>query len=110
MKKPLSECTYGLLAPFLDGMVDAAEGGSHLIDGWESAYSYFEEKKFRTARRMIHQDVLAMAADRVKYPKVFSASFGLWLDYHGTTRGGTSNTPNTTPSRRTSSKPSCKSP
>lgn len=87
MKKPLSECTYGLLAPFLDGMVDAAEGESSLIDGWESAYSYFEEKKFRTARRIIHQDVLAMVADRVKYPKVFSASFGLWLDYRWNEKG-----------------------
>ena len=81
MKKPLSECTYGLLAPFLDGMTDAAEGGSQLIDGWESDYSYFEEKKFRKARKMIHEDILAMVADREKYQKVFSASFGLWMDY-----------------------------
>jgi len=58
-KRPLSECTYGLLAPFLDGMIEAAQGGSQLIDGCESAYSYFEEKKFRTARRMIQKDVLS---------------------------------------------------
>jgi len=80
-KRPLRECTYGLLSPFLDGMIEAAQGGSQLIDGWESAYSYFEEKKFRKARKMIHQDVLAMVADRAKYQKVFSASFGLWIDY-----------------------------
>jgi polygalacturonase len=86
-KRPLCDGAYGLLAPFLDGMVEAAEGGSQLIDGWESAYSYFEEKKFRTARRIIHQDVLAMVADRQKYPKVFSASFGLWMDYQWRDRG-----------------------
>lgn len=80
-KRPLRECDYGLLAPFLDGMVEAAQGGSQLIDGWESAYSYFEEKKFKKARQMIHHDVLAMVADPDKYQKVFSASFGLWMDY-----------------------------
>ena len=80
-KRPLKDCSYGLLSPFLDGMIDAAQGGSQLIDGWESAYSYFEEKKFRKARKMIHEDVLAMVADREQYKKVFSASFGLWMDY-----------------------------
>jgi polygalacturonase len=86
-KRPLSECTYGLLAPFLDGMLDAAQGKSQLIDGWESAYSFFEEKKFRTARRMIHKDILALTADPEKYQKVFSASFGLWMDYQWKDKG-----------------------
>jgi hypothetical protein len=86
-KHPLKECTYGLLSPFLDGMIDAAEGKSQLIDGWESAYSYFVEKKFWKARKMIHEDVLAMVADPEKYKKVFSASFGLWMDYMGTKDG-----------------------
>jgi hypothetical protein len=81
-KRPLSECSYGLLAPFLDGMLDAAEGGSQIIDGFESAYSYREEKKFRKARKMIVEDVLALTADPRKYPKVFSASFGLWMDFN----------------------------
>ena len=86
-KHPLRECDYGLLAPFLDGMVEAAQGGSQLIDGWESAYSYFEEKKFKKARQMIHHDILAMVADREKYQKVFSASFGLWMDYQWRDKG-----------------------
>ncbi len=86
-KRPLREVAYGLLAPFLDGMVEAAAGGSQLIDGWESAYSYFEEKKFRRARQMIHHDVLAMVAAREKYPRVFSASFGLWMDYQWRKQG-----------------------
>jgi len=80
-KRPLSECGTGLMSPFLDGMIDAARGKARLIDGWESAYSYREEKKFKKARKMIHEDVLAMAADPKKYKKVFSASFGLWMDY-----------------------------
>jgi len=86
-KRPLREGAYGLLAPFLDGMVEAAQGGSQLIDGWESAYSYFEEKKFQKARQMIHHDILAMVADREKYQRVFSASFGLWMDYQWNKQG-----------------------
>ena len=86
-KKPLSACSYGLLAPFLDGMIEAAQGGSQIIDGWESAYSYFEEQKFQAARKMIHRDVLAMVADREKYRKVVSASFGLWMDYRSNKEG-----------------------
>jgi polygalacturonase len=86
-KRPLRECTYGLLAPFLDGMVEAAQGGSQLIDGWESAYGYFEEKKFRKARKMMYEDIQAMVADRAKYQKVFSASFGLWMDYQWKEKG-----------------------
>jgi len=103
-KRPLREGAYGLLAPFLDGMVEAAEGGSQLIDGWESAYSYFEEKKFRTARQMIHQDILALVADRDKYPKVFSASFGLWMDYQWREKGWNVEQPERNPILRTSSK------
>jgi hypothetical protein len=87
LKRPLRECTYGLLAPFLDGMTEAAQGKTQLIDGWESAYSYFEEKKFRKARQMIHKDILAMVADRQKYQRVFSASFGLWMDYQWKEKG-----------------------
>ncbi len=86
-KRPLSECGCGLFSPFLDGMIEAAEGESQLIDGWESAYSYREEKKFRKARQMIHRDVLAMVADPSKYSRVFSASFGLWMDFDWAKRG-----------------------
>jgi hypothetical protein len=86
-KRPLKECHYGLFAPFLDGMIEAAEGGSQLIDGWESAYSYFEEKKFRKARKMAHEDVLAIVAEPEKYKKVCSVSFGLWMDYQAKEEG-----------------------
>ncbi len=86
-KEPLRKSAYGLLAPFLDGMLDAAAGGTQLIDGWESAYSYFEEKQFQRARQMIHRDILALTADPEKYGKIFSASFGLWMDYQWNKQG-----------------------
>ena len=79
-------------------MIEAAQGGTQLIDGWESAYSYFEEQKFRKARQMIHRDVLAMVADREKYRKVFSASFGLWMDYRWKEEGWNVEHPERNPS------------
>ena len=33
----LAECNYGLLAPFLDGMLKAAKGGARIVDGGENA-------------------------------------------------------------------------
>lgn len=62
-------------------MLDAARGRTQLIDGCESAYSYFEKKKFRRARRMILEDLRVMVATPEKYSRVFSLSFGLWMDY-----------------------------
>jgi hypothetical protein len=81
LRRPLRDGAYGLLAPFLDGMLSAAEGKTRFIDGCESAYSYFEAKKFRRAARLMREDVLAMVADRERYRRFFSISFGLWLDY-----------------------------
>ena len=33
------------------------------------------------SKRTVYRDVLAMVADREKYKKVVSGSFGLWMDY-----------------------------
>jgi hypothetical protein len=68
-------------------MVDAAQDGAQLIDGCESAYGYFEDKNFRKGRQAMRQDVLALVADRDKYPRVFSASFGIWMDYQWRQKG-----------------------
>lgn len=81
MKKPLREGSYGLMAPFFDGMLSAAAGKTRFIDGCESAYSYFEAKKFKRSARLMREDVLAMVADRERYRERFTISFGLWLDY-----------------------------
>src|SRR5262249_2415439 len=32
-RKPLADCPYGLLVPFVDGMIDAAKGKTRLVDG-----------------------------------------------------------------------------
>lgn len=80
-RRPLADTDYGLLAPFLDGMVEAAKGRTRLIDGNELAYGYDTPARFAEGRRMLTQELLPLVADRAKYARVFSVSFGLWMDF-----------------------------
>ena len=45
-KKPLAECRYGLLVPFLDGMIEAARGRTRIVDGHEMSYGYRDADAF----------------------------------------------------------------
>jgi hypothetical protein len=80
-RKPLAECESGLLAPFLDGMVQAARGKARLVDGFELSYGYKEQAQFDAAYRLMKQGVLPIVADPQEYERVVSAGFGLWMDY-----------------------------
>jgi hypothetical protein len=80
-KKPLADCRYGLLAPFLDGMVEGARGRTQLIDGYELSYGYKTAAQFTGARQEVTQDLLPIVRDPGKYRQVFSLAFGLWLDH-----------------------------
>jgi hypothetical protein len=80
-KDALAKCGYGLLAPFMDGLVDAAAGKTRIVDGCELAYGYREAKQFSDARRRITEGLLPMVAEPEKYRPRVSVSFGLWMDY-----------------------------
>jgi hypothetical protein len=86
-KKPLAECRYGLLVPFLDGMIDAARGKARIVDGHEMSYGYRDASAFIRAHRAIAEESAALAADRAAYHRVVSAGFGLWLDYDWRKKG-----------------------
>ena len=86
-KKPLAGCSYGLLVPFLDGMIEAARGRTRIVDGHELSYGYRDAAAFIGARRAITSDAAALAADRAAYGRVVSAGFGLWLDYDWRKKG-----------------------
>ncbi len=79
-KKPLSECSYGLLAPFLDGMLEAARGKARIVEGNENAYGYRDVERFPASYRLMREGLLPMVADPAKYARVFSFSFGIWMD------------------------------
>ena len=80
-RKGLAEAENGLLAPFLDGMIDAARGDSRIIDGFELSYGYKTDEQFAAARTRFTKTVLPLVADPKKYDKVMALGFGLWLDY-----------------------------
>ena len=80
-KRPLAECHYGLLAPFLDGMLDAAKGKTILVDGNEGAYRFRDTNRFVASYRAMRQELLPIVhAGKNVYAKQFSLGFGLWMD------------------------------
>jgi hypothetical protein len=86
-KTPLADCDDGLLAPFLDGMIDAAEGEARIVDGFELSYGYKSRARFADGRRLMKEGVLPIVADPKKYERFASAGFGLWMDYDWRKRG-----------------------
>jgi len=79
--KGLAEVPYGLLAPFLDGMVAAARGKARIVDGFELSYGYKAPGQFDAALATIRRGVLPIVADREAYGRVVAPAFGIWLDY-----------------------------
>jgi hypothetical protein len=86
-KKPLADCPYGLLVPFLDGMIEAARDKTKLVDGHELSYGYREASAFIAGHEAIAKQSLRLAGDQERYRRVLSAGFGLWLDYDWRKRG-----------------------
>jgi hypothetical protein len=76
----IAQANYGLLAPFLDGMVDAAQGNVRIVDGHELSYGYKDVSRFAKAYQTMSHDVGPIVADPQKYKKVFSFGFGVWMD------------------------------
>jgi hypothetical protein len=79
-KVSLADCSYGLLAPFLDGMVEAAAGKTRIVDGHELSYGYKTAEQFAVGRNTMKQDVLPIVRDADKYDRVISVGFGVWVD------------------------------
>ncbi len=86
--KPLADCDYGLLVPFLDGMLEAASGSTRLVDGYELAYWHNKDiGTFASAYKVIRETLLPIVADPAAYRRRLSVGFGLWMDFDSTARG-----------------------
>jgi hypothetical protein len=72
---------YGLLPAFLDGMLDVAQPGVRIIDGYEISYGFKEKSEFEVARRHLESDVLPWVADPKRYRGFFKLGFGIWMDF-----------------------------
>lgn len=78
--KDRSEVSYGLLADFLDGMLDASPAETEIVDAWEGAYTYKQENQFRNACGTIKVKSAGWSAVPDKYRRQVQAAFGLWMD------------------------------
>jgi hypothetical protein len=76
-----STAAYGLLADFLDGMLDACSEGTVLVDAYEFSYAYKERKQFEEAYAGITKKALDWTAVPEKYKRHMKAGFGIWMDH-----------------------------
>jgi hypothetical protein len=80
-REKLADAGYGMLAPFLDGMVEVAKDGSKLVDGHELSYGYKEPARFEAAYKMMSQGLLPIVGvDPGQYRRAYSFGFGVWMD------------------------------
>jgi hypothetical protein len=82
-----SASSYGLLADFLDGMLDACSKDTTIVDAWESSYSYKEPRQFEQAYETIKKKALDWTAVPEKYRSQVKAGFGLWMDNNWRRKG-----------------------
>jgi hypothetical protein len=78
--RPIEECGYGLLAPFVDGLVEGARRG-RIVDGYELSYGFREPERFHEARRSLAAELLPIVARPGRYRRYVRAGFGIWMDY-----------------------------
>jgi hypothetical protein len=77
---PLSQTSYGLLAPFVDGLASAAPRGG-LVDGYELSYGERDPAAFARARWTMREGARTLLRQPGPYDRALSVGFGLWLDY-----------------------------
>jgi hypothetical protein len=85
--RTLAQVGYGLLAPFLDGMTEAARGRIRLVDGNEGAYQYKQPEQFVAGCKMMRSDLRPIVADLLRYDKFFTHSHGIWMDFDSAKKG-----------------------
>jgi len=78
--KDRAEASYGLLADFLDGMLDACPPQTRIVDAWEGAYTYKKQEQFQRAYDTIKVKSAEWTAVPEKYRRQVEAGFGIWMD------------------------------
>jgi hypothetical protein len=76
----LPKTPYNLLPAFYDGFLEAMPSEAILVDGYEQAYPFKEQRQFAGGYRRI-QEAIKLSAVPEHYRKKVKVGFGLWLDY-----------------------------
>lgn len=90
-KQKLADAGYGLLAPFLDGLFEAASGKTKIVDGYEISYGYKQPSQFETAYETMKQKLLPIVVNSKSYESHLSIGFGVWMDRDWRKRGWDTN-------------------
>ncbi|MCS7224697.1 MAG: hypothetical protein NZ959_09120 [Armatimonadetes bacterium] len=80
-RNALSRIPYGLLAPFLNGMLDQAGEKVLFVDGCELAYPCKERSEFEWRYSLMKNSAMPYVYDPEKYAQHYSFGFGIWMDY-----------------------------
>jgi len=83
----LDTTPYGLLAPFVDGMISAASDSARIVDGLEASYPVRRPGDLDRYVDLERRLVLPWITDPARYRRIVSLSFGLWIDHDWTHRG-----------------------
>lgn len=86
-RTPLAKASYGLLVPFLDGMVAVASPRVRFVDGHELSYPFRDRAQFTAKADSMRHGVRRLAAEPERYTRRLSRSFGIWLDFDWRHRG-----------------------
>lgn len=78
---------YGLLAPFVDGMIGAASDSARIVDGMEAAYPVRDPAQLDLYLHFETDGVLPWLSDSTRYRAIVSRSFGVWMDFDWGKRG-----------------------
>lgn len=76
----IEQASYGLLPPFVDGMLERA-GQATVVDGYEQSYGYRRHEDFAKGRRLIKEEAASLSRDPKLYRERLQAGFALWLNY-----------------------------
>ena len=90
-KEKLAEADYGLLAPFMDGLVEGVKGRARLVDGYEVSYGYKTPAQFSAGYQTLKQGLLPIVANPDRYLKHCSFGFGVWMDFDWRNHGWATN-------------------
>lgn len=78
---PLSGLRWGLISPFVNGLIAAAQAPARIVDGNERAYGSKTVQQLQAIVTGTKTGMLPIISDPAKYAKVGSCGLGLWMDH-----------------------------
>ena len=78
--KPAEEQAYGLLPPFIDGILAAKPKGLVVVEGHEPSYPFRSCHQFQEAYRRLRIDCRRLSSVPGRYDADLRIGFGIWMD------------------------------